>query len=167
VFVGEVYVELVEMGTVVIDLSHRCMFSPDDHVKRELHICDCKPVYTKHPIPLSHFDHFFSFYDLMNNMHLMRQVSTLILMEPFQHRSDSQAMMYCVLKVLKLPEELREELVKCWDDEVRIERIDEWLGTKQAAQIDEIMNVKIPGKYSNGYVFFIIFVLFALHFLQQ
>lgn len=33
--------------------------------------------------------------------------------------------------------------------------------------IDEIINVKIPGKYNTGLVFFIIFVLFAFNFFQD
>lgn len=33
--------------------------------------------------------------------------------------------------------------------------------------IDEIINVKIPGKYNTGYVFFIIFLLLAFNLFQD
>ena len=44
--------------------------------------------------------------------------------------------------------------------------IDDWLIEKQNCVLDEIMNIKIPGKYNQGFVFFVIFLLFALNFFQ-
>jgi hypothetical protein len=76
-------------------------------------------------------------------------------------------MVYCVLRLLKLPNEQRKKLLYCFDDGERIEEINKWLLNNQNRTIDDILNLKIPGKYNSGIVFFIIFMLFAFNLFQD
>jgi hypothetical protein len=87
--------------------------------------------------------------------------------EPFQSRDNPEMMLYCVLRVLRMPEVIVKRLVYSFDDVERIDAVNSWLLTNERRSIDEIINIKIPGKYNSGIVFFILFMLFAFNLFQD
>lgn len=60
-----------------------------------------------------------------------------------------------------MPPQMKKELVLCFDDRARMDQIGAWLASNKDRPFQEVMEVRIPGNFNSGVVFFIIFVLFA------
>lgn len=103
----------------------------------------------------------------MNNPHYLKQIRSLINDEPFQSRSNPQLMLYCVLRLLKIPNQQRTQLVMSFDEGTKMQEVNSWLLANSNKMIDEVIHVRVPGKYNTGLVFFIIFILLAFNLFQD
>ena len=96
----------------------------------DLEICDCSIEHAKNSSALftdNAFTKFFSFYDQMNNHHYIREIKKLINVAPLDLRNNQEQMIYCAMRVLRIPPEKRKELVLSFDEEVRINYINNFI----------------------------------------
>ena len=87
---------------------------------------------------------------MLSNPHFMRQVYAMISEQPLSRRDHAPSMMYCALRVLKLPHEVRKEMVMKWDDVERMGMMRDWLWSRRECLVEEVLDMQVPGRYNSG-----------------
>ena len=82
-------------------------------------LCEWEKVESINPQPLTAFDPFFNVYDQLNNPIFLRQIGQIIQERVLHDRNDPRALMYCVMRVLRLSDKELRFLVESMDDQTR------------------------------------------------
>ena len=113
-----------------------------------LTLCRCQPIHASNPLSLATFAPFFELYDQLNNPIYLRQISQQVNERVLNERSDPEAMIYCVLRVLRISEKEMREMVEVMDDGRRWEMVKAVLeGRMRGKTAVEAIRVDIPGNY--------------------
>jgi hypothetical protein len=86
-------------------------------------------------------------YDQLNNPIYLRQIAHLVDERVLNERNDAQALIYCVLRVLRISEKERGGLVEMMDDGARWEGVERYLVREGHKRPVDVIKVDIPGNY--------------------
>jgi hypothetical protein len=76
-------------------------------------------------------------------------------------------MIYCVLRVLKMPEKELSALVESMDDQIRLHGIEDFLVRSANKMAVDVIRVEIPGNYPHSLVFALLGLLIVIHYLAS
>ena len=66
-----------------------------------------------------------------------------------------------------MPEKMKRQIVYKFEDEERMDMINQWIFEHRTEDFEDILDVKVPGKYSSGAVFITVLILLAFHWFQN
>lgn len=113
------------------------------------------------------FSLFFSVYDQLNNPVYLRQIANLVNESILNERRDCAALIYCVMRVLRIKDKELANLVQSMDDEVRWRSIEEYLVKNISKPPTEVIKIKIPGNYPHELLFIILFAFSLIYYFTQ
>ncbi len=116
---------------------------------------------------MGQFAPFFEVYDKLNNPVYLRQIAQLVDEKVLHERSDPAKLIYCVMRLLRLPEKEVGELTLLMDDQLRWRRIEDFLAANAAAAPSDVIKIDIPGNYPHALVFALLLLMIAFHYLAN
>lgn len=106
-------------------------------------------------------------YDKLNNPVYLRQIAQLVDEKILHERSHPERLIYCVMRLLRLPEKEVAEMAAIMDDQQRWEKIEDFLVRMAAAAPSDIIKIDIPGNYPHALVFALLLLMIAFHYLAN
>ncbi len=129
-------------------------------------LCRVQELAALNPLQLEEFEPFFEVYDqLHSNPAYLRQIAQLVV-EPVLHdRNDPTLLIYCVLRVLRLPEEQVVEALKTMDDRARWALAQAYLQEREGRPLEEVIKISTPGNYPHSLVLAILLIMIFINYM--
>jgi hypothetical protein len=130
-------------------------------------LCLVEEVHSERQLSMEQLSPFFEVYDKLNNPIYLRQIAQLVDEKVLHERIHPEMLIYCVMRLLRLPEKEVGEIAQIMDDQLRWERIEDFLAANAAAAPSDIIKIDIPGNYPHALVFALLLLMIAFHYLAN
>ena len=130
-------------------------------------LCQWSETRARNTQNIGTFTPFFNVYDQLNNPIYLRQIANLVNEGVLNERRDCSALIYCIMRVLRIKDRELADLVQSMDDEVRWRGIEEYLMKNIGKPATEVIKIKIPGNYPHELLFIILFTFSLIYYFTQ